>query len=281
MLTAKQIVEKFSDIKTLPHVAIRVTQLANDEKSTMHDFEEVIKLDPVLVSRLLRLVNSPYFGLVQKVESISKAVVFTGTKQLRNLVAVESLRNFFEGEGDEIFSRQKLWLHSATVAILAEMIAKRVFGQEGEDVFLAGILHDIGLVVEDQVVGEQLREACKLYQKGDRTLSECEQEVLGTDHGEVGYLLTKEWKVSADVLQAVRSHHAAELKPAMENIASIIQLAEFMAGKMNYSPIQGRIEPLNPTLARHVKNMMANYKVIIRDLPEEMAKAKELYQPVD
>lgn len=77
MPSAKEILRKFTELKTLPHVAIKVTQLVNDDRSTMQDFEEIIKLDPVLVTRLLRLVNSPYFGLSQKVESISKAVVYS------------------------------------------------------------------------------------------------------------------------------------------------------------------------------------------------------------
>ncbi len=277
MPSAKEIVRKFSDLKTLPHVAIKVTQLANDENSTMHEFEEIIKLDPVLVTRLLRLVNSPYFGLVQKVESISKAVVFCGMKQLRNLVAVEALRNLFQGE-DEFFSPQKLWLHSATVAILAEMIAKRIFGQEGEDVFLAGIIHDIGLIVEDQIVGAELREACKAFQAGNGTLPVCEQAAIGTDHSEVGYLLAKDWNLPSEVLQSIKCHHLSKKKKPLTSTASILQLAEYMAAKMKYWPIPGPIEGLPPELAKHVKSMMSNYKIIIRDLPGEMAKAKELYE---
>lgn len=281
MLTAKDIVKKFSDLKTLPHVAIRVTQLTNDEKSTMHDFEEIIKLDPVLVTRLLRLVNSPYFGLSQKVESISKAVVFTGMKQLRNMVAVEGMRNLYEGKGDDHFSREKLWLHSATVAILAEMIAKRVFGQEGEDAFLAGIIHDIGLIAEDQVAGDLLRQACKAYKNGGKSLIECEQEIIGTSHGEVGGLLARDWKLPDEVFKSIRFHHDHAKQHPVSSVPSILQLAEYMANKLKHTPINGPIEPLPPLLARHVKNMMANYKIIVRDLPEEMAKAKELYDPAE
>lgn len=277
MLAAKDIVKKFSDLKTLPHVAIKVTQLVNDEKSTMQEFEEIIKLDPVLVTRLLRLVNSPYFGLTQDVESISKAIVFTGMAQLRNMVAVEGLRNLYQGEGDEYFSREKLWLHSATVAILADMIAKRIFGQEGDNVFLAGIIHDIGLVAEDQVAGDLLREACKLYKNGGKSLTECEDEVIGTNHGEVGALLARDWKLPEDVLKSIRFHHDMEKDIPASSVSGILQLAEYMSCKLNYTPISGTAPQLSPSFTRHLKNMMANYKVIIRDLPEEMEKAKELY----
>ncbi len=280
MPSAKELVTKFSDLKTLPHVALRLTRLVNDERSTMQDFEEIIKLDPVLVTRLLRLVNSPYFGLINKVESIPKAVVYVGMKNLRNLVAVEALRNLFRGgEAENGFSRKNLWVHSATVAIVAEMIAKRIFGQEGEDVFLAGIIHDVGLIIEDQLAGEALRRACGVYDPSKNTLVGCEQEIIGCDHSEVGTLLAKDWRLPPEVIKAIRHHHDREKKYPLTSITSILQLAEYIAGKLNYSPIVGRFDPLPPHLVRHVRSMMANYKVIMRDLPGEMAKAKDLYDP--
>lgn len=276
MPSAREIVRKFSEMQTLPHVAIRVTQLVNDNNSTMQDFEEIIKLDPVLVSRLLRLVNSPYFGLAQKVGSISKAIVFTGMKQLRNLVAVDALRNMFQGD-DKDFSPSQLWLHSSTVAIIAEMIAKRIFGTDGEDVFLAGILHDIGLIVENQVAGERLREACAAFREGQGGLIDCERMAIGADHVEIGGLLARNWGVSPEVLASITAHHGSSQHRSLASIGSILQLAEFMAAKMGHPAVPGPVQPLPSGLARHVQERMADYRIIIRDIPAEMAKAKDLY----
>jgi len=280
MPDARQILDRFKDAKTLPHVAIKVTQLVNDPNSTMQDFEETISLDPILVTKLLRQVNSPYFGLSSKVDSIAKAVVFVGMKNLRNLVAVEALRDIFDDKGEKDgFSRKHLWLHSATVAILADMIGKRIFGDGREDLFLAGIIHDIGLIIEDQVEGDKLREACRLYEPGTNTLVQCEREVIGTDHCSVGLLLAKEWKMPDDVLKAIRYHHITDKPVAPESVTGIIQLSEYIGGKMQFAMLPDKIEPLPGHLVRHVKSMMANYKIIVRDLPEEMDKAKALYEP--
>lgn len=279
MLTVEKVVEKFNNSKTLPHVAIQVTQMVNNDKSTMRDFEEIIQMDPVLVSRLLKLVNSPFFGLKNKVDSISKAVVYVGMKNLRNLVAVEALRNMFDDGGSDGFSRQHLWLHSATVAILADMIGKRIFGDAREDLFLAGIIHDIGLIAEDQVAGDELREACQCYQPGKKSLIECERELVGADHAEVGYALAKEWKMPADVQTAIRFHHHADKPQDPASVTGIVQLAEYVATKMKFGVLPDRVEPLFAHLVPHVKAMMDNYKVIVRDLPGEMEKAKSLYAP--
>lgn len=279
MQTAQKLVNLFSDQQTLPHVAIKVNELANSESSSMHDFEEIVKLDPVLVMRLLRLVNSSYFGLSNKVESITRAVAYLGLKALRNLVAVEAVKNFFkENDKNNGFSRKNLWIHSATVAILAQMIAIRIFGLKGDDVFLAGILHDIGMIVEDQVKGEELRQASDLYQKGDRTIISCERQTMETDHCEVGATLTKDWKLSAEVMDAIQKHHHDIRDASISSVTSIIQLAEFFATRMRFAVIPGRIAPLpSETLTRHVQEKISDYKIIARNLPDEMAKARELY----
>ena len=280
MPSTQELLNRFNDLKTLPHVVVRVTELAASDTSTMQDFEEVIKLDPVLVSKLLRLVNSSYFGLPTKIESISKAVVFAGMKNLRNLVAVEGLRDLFRGKDSGVFSREKLWFHSATVAILSDMIAKRIFGLKSEDIFLAGIMHDIGLIIEDQGAGELLRLACEEYASAatSATLPECEKKHIGTDHCELGHALAREWRLDEQVADAIKNHHARTISP-VKSARSILQVAEYIACRMDHGAIADRREELAPHLAQHVKNMKAEYRVIIRDLPGEMAKAEELYYP--
>jgi HD-like signal output (HDOD) protein len=280
MYTAEKLVRKFTDTKTLPHVALKVGELVRNENSTMQDFEETIALDPVLVTRLLRLVNSPFFGLANRVEKISKAVVFVGMKNLRNLVAVDAIRDLFtETDPKQGFSRRGLWLHSATIATLTDMIGKRIFGDAREDLFLAGIVHDIGLIAEDQVAGDLLRKACAIYTPGVKSLIQSENEVIGTDHSKVGALLAKEWNMPDDVLKAIKGHHDYEKPVVVGSVTSILQLAEYIAGKMKFSVVQGKADPLPPYLVKHVKGMMSNYKIIVRDLPGEMAKAKDLYDP--
>lgn len=280
MPSARKLIEKFSDLKTLPHVAIRVTQMVNSESSTMQDFEEIIKLDPILVVRLLKLVNSPYFGLANRVEDIAKAVVFVGMKNLRNLVAVEALRDLFKdnkGSSFPAFSRHMLWVHSATVAILCQMIAKRIFGLDGENEFLAGIIHDIGLIVEDQLLPRELRQAAELFLAGDGHIIEYEQETFGTHHAKVGGVLAGEWNMPEEVLEAIKKHHDYNKPYPIPSVTSIIHIGEYIANRLEYGALKGRVDALPSYLKGHMKERMAEYKVLIKDLPGEMTKATELY----
>ncbi len=278
MPSAQTLVHKFNDLKTLPHVAIRVTQLVNSDAATMKDFEEIIKLDPILVIRLLKLVNSPYFGLVNRVESISKAVVYAGMKNLRNMVAVEALRNLFTEDDNQEFSRRQLWKHCATVAILARMIAERLFGLAGEDEFLAGIIHDIGLIIEDQLAAQELREVARLYRSGTEVITRYEDEIIETNHCKVGGLLVFNWNMPPEVVEAIKKHHDQDKVYPVPSITSILHIAEYIASRVNCGAVQGRQDPLPPYLTSHMKSRMTDYKVLIKDFPAEMAKAEELYR---
>jgi len=280
MPTAQHLVRNFNDLKTLPHVAIKVTQLINSPNTTMKAFEDVIKLDPILVLRLLRMVNSPFFGLANKVESISKAVVFVGMKNLRNLVAVEALRDLFKEEKPSIgFSRKDLWLHSATTAILCKMIAVRIFSQEGEDAFLTGIIHDIGMIVEDQVAGAELRAVCQKLSTEKLLVTNVEDEIIETNHSKVGALLCSEWKLQDGIITAIKQHHNMTKQQPIPSLTSILQIANYIAGRMKYSAIPAAPSPLPNYLVPHMKEKVTEYKVLIKDLPNEITKAKDLYEP--
>ena len=280
MASARNLISKFAASRTLPIVAIKVTQLANSESTTIQDFEEVIKLDPALVMRLLRLVNSPFFGLTSKVESLSKAVVFVGLKQLRNLVAVEAARDIFsDSDKNSDFSRRNLWINSATVAVLAQLISKRIFGQEGDDVFLAAILHDIGIIVEDQMVPEEFYKACHAYVSGDQDLLYSgEDKIIGTNHTKIGAVMAQDWKLTDQVVEAIRYHHDHTKSYPVPSAISILQLAEFMVCKLKYGVVFDKIDPLPKYLESHLKENMREYRVLLKSLPEQMKKAEELFE---
>ncbi len=280
MASARNLISKFAASRTLPVVAIKVTQLANSESTTIQDFEEVIKLDPALVMRLLRLVNSPFFGLTSKVESLSKAVVFVGLKQLRNLVAVEAARDIFsDSDKNSDFSRRNLWINSATVAVLAQLISKRIFGQEGDDVFLAAILHDIGIIVEDQMVPEEFYKACHAYVSGDQDLLYSgEDKIIGTNHTKIGAVMAQDWKLTDQVVEAIRYHHDHTKSYPVPSAISILQLAEFMVCKLKYGVVFDKIDPLPKYLESHLKENMREYRVLLKSLPEQMKKAEELFE---
>jgi len=274
---AQNLISRFNEIKTLPHVVTKLSKLINDEDSTMKDFEDVIKMDPTLVVRLLRLVNSPYYGLAQKVDSISRAVAFIGMKNLYNLAVTDALKNMFtslDDCGGGAYSRKNLWMHCAAVSICSKVLAERLFGINGDDAYLCGILHDFGIIVEEQVAREEFIAACET---DEDSIVTSERQYLRTDHCEVGYLLTREWQMQEDIQRAIRDHHQLLDVVAPDSLTGILQIAEYLAARLGYSAIAGTTVILSQDLVDHVNENMEEYTELLEDLPEELEKAHDLY----
>jgi putative nucleotidyltransferase with HDIG domain len=282
MATAEGLLKKFTTAKTLPHIAIRLTRLISDDNSTMQDFEKMIKMDPTLVLRILRVANSPYYGLRQKVNSIARAVVIIGINNLRNMIVTDALKNIFkEAQPHAAFSRTGLWLHCAAVAICSQMIMERIFGQNGEDAFLCGILHDIGMIVEDQTAHDLFVKACESHDDNSPSIIFCEKKIIGTDHCEIGYLLAKDWQLPAEIRKGIQQHHQKLDQVSPSSMTGVIQMAEYIVSRLNYTAIPGMKATLSSSLADQIRENVNEYKALARDLPDEMSKAKDLYAPYE
>ncbi len=274
----QQFIKEFNKIKTLPHVVTKLSRLINDEDATIRDFEEVIKMDPTLVVRLLQLVNSPYYGLAQKVESIGRAVAYVGMKDLYSLAVTDAMKNIFTSEDtvSDCYSRKQLWLHSAAVGICSKVVAERIFGVNGDDPYLVGILHDFGLIVEEQVEPDTFFKVCE-NSDNKANLDSCEQEYLHTDHARIGYFLTQAWEMPQAIQEAIRDHHRDMEEIAPDSLTGILQIAEYLTAQLDYIAIPGFRPGLSGCLQEHISENIEEYNVLMEDLPEEMEKAKDLY----
>jgi HD-like signal output (HDOD) protein len=278
MSSAQKLINQYKAVKTLPHVVTRLSSLINNVNATMKDFEEIIKVDPILVVRLLRLVNSSYFGLRQHVDSISRAVAFIGMKNLQNMAVTDALKNIFRQDSPSaIFSKKQLWLHCAAVSLCSKMLAERIFGINGDNAYLCGILHDFGIIVEEQVAKKFFFAACKAFGP-TKSLPECERQFLDTDHCEIGYLMTRDWDMPLTIQEAIRDHHTLSEDTDPASLTGILQISEYIVGQFDYMPLSGPKPQLTPSLVSHLQNNADEYKVLIDDFPEEMTKAKDIYE---
>lgn len=274
---AQTLISEFSDVQTLPHVVTQLSALINDSSSTMKQFEEVIEMDPILVARLLKLVNSPFYGLMQQVDSIGRAIAYLGTKNLQNLAVTDALKGIFnQGEGGGNFSRQQLWLHCAAVSICSKMIAERIFGINGDDAYLCGILHDFGIIVEEQVRQDDFH-AISLECESSSQMLDKEQAAFGTDHCEIGYLMIGEWGMPETLQSAIRDHHTQLDNVEPESLTGILQLAEYLTAQHGYTTLPNINMVISPPLLAHIEENVDEYTVLLDDFPDEMTKAQDLY----
>ena len=277
MSTAQNFLDKFSDIHPLPSVVMTVNKLINDSESTMKDFEDVIKVDQVLVTRLLRLVNSPFYGLTQTVDAIGRAVAFLGMKNLHNLVVIDALQTIFVAPHQTTgFSKKKLWHHSAAVSICSKMVAERILGVNGDDALLCGILHDFCLLIEEQIRPDDFNRICSTC-TSTGALVGLENEAFGTNHCELGYIMSLDWNMSTPIQEAIRDHHRItdDMKP--ETLAGVIQISEYIVSQFSHTTLPEIKVDISPPLLRHLQDNFDEYKVLTDDLPEEMEKVNAIY----
>ncbi len=279
MPDAGTIINNMKQMKTLPGVAIRLIRMISDGSKSLQDFEEVIKLDPILVLRVLKTVNSSFYALNTKVDTIREALAFIGMDNLRNMIVMDVVKNILKDGQDnkDLFSRTDLWLHCAATGICAQMISERIFGIKGESSFLCGLIHDIGMIIEDQVVPELFMQACKMHNLGKKQIDECERLTIGTDHAAIGFQIAQDWNLPDEIMEAVRDHHKdiPELEP--ETGTGIIKLAEYLSYRLGYMPLPGMKIFLPESLINHMHTSIQDYKTIIADLPGELQKANSIF----
>ncbi len=220
---------------SLPGVGLRINEMVSDPNSTAAELGKVICQDPALAARLLRMANSPAYGLSTQVNTVTRAVAVIGTQQIRDLVLATSTMSAFDGILNPLVSLEDFWSHSLYCGAAAHLLAEECQMKHAETVFLGGLLHDIGQLVIFHKEPERAKQALLLSieEHDDLALHLAEQEIFGFDHAEVGAALLRQWHFPELLIESVALHHAPEqarhfpIETALVHIAnSIATLAE-------------------------------------------------------
>jgi len=208
--TIDSIVREVTELSTLPAIATKVMEVARNEKSGAADLTAVVEADPVLSARVLRMVNSASCGIRTTVTNLQQAISYLGFREVRNLALTASVSEMFAAnERIGRYYRGDLWRHMVSVGICARMVATRCRILNFDDVFLAGLLHDIGVIIEDQHASDEFQRLMKTLSDKD-TLVTQEQKLLGFDHCTLGARVAEVWKFPAGVQSAIRYHHGTD-----------------------------------------------------------------------
>ncbi|NMC21029.1 MAG: HDOD domain-containing protein, partial [Thermogutta sp.] len=200
-------VRRVQDISTIPAIALKVLEVANDPNSGAADLKGVMETDAALSARVLRCVNSSAYAVRTKITNLQQAIAYLGLKQIRNLALTASVSEMFRTEvGIEPYHRTGLWKHLVAVGVCARLIAKRRRLANFEDAFLAGLLHDVGIILIDQYSHQRFREIIARLDQG-RPLCELERSVLGFDHCQLGEDVARKWCFPENVRAAIAHHH--------------------------------------------------------------------------
>jgi HD-like signal output (HDOD) protein len=206
-ITAADLVEAVDDLLSLPDAATRLNALLTDPDASSGEIADVVSLDPALSARVLRAVNSAYFGLRVRVDTISKAISMIGTSELHSLVLATSAAQAFRNISCKLVDMESFWQHSVRAALAARGFAETSLRRHRERVFLAALMHDVGqLVIYHQLPAESTK-ILEAMQKGEPREA-TEFALLGFTHADVGAALLERWNLPASLTQPVRFHHS-------------------------------------------------------------------------
>jgi HD-like signal output (HDOD) protein len=202
-------IEDFLDgeIKSLPAIFYKLTEACEDPDSSFEDIGSIISMDAGLSARLLKIVNSPFFALSQKIDSVSHAMGIIGVKQLNDLVLSTAVADKFQGIHEDLIDMESFWRHSITCGMIARDIAKFNKNPNAEQLYLAGLIHDLGTLVICDRQPEKTREILNRCNFSREFLYEAEQEILGFNHADVGGALLKSWGMPDLLVETVLYHN--------------------------------------------------------------------------
>jgi len=223
------LVQHIGSLPTLPTVLLRVNDLVSNPRTSAQQLSRVVMEDQSLTVRLLRLVNSPFYGFPRRISTVTETLTILGFNQVRNLLLTVTVVDLLGGEESEEFSPMRLWQHSVGTAVAASVLAKSAGHEDREELFVAGLLHDVGKLVAFQVARKYFAQVLQLVRTRDLLLRDAEQEVFGYSHDQVGRLLAEQWKLPVRLTETIACHHRPDLAQLAQREAAIIHLADILS----------------------------------------------------
>ena len=274
-----QALASMGDVATLPEVTIKIIEIVEDRTSTARDLHEVIKNDPALSVKVLKVVNSAFYGLPGQVASVDRAIILLGLSAVKNIAIAASIARLFKGKKiSEKFSAADLWKHSVSVAVAAHTIAKlSPHPVMPDEIFVAGMIHDIGMMVERQTFPDEFAEVIRRCSETGIDFLECERQVIGADHQAFGVGLTTKWKFPRHLRAAVGFHHNPEaLSIELRNIASLIKVADVLCCQDRIGfYLTAQNEQITPEMLDRLSVTQEQLDELRADLPERLAEAEQ------
>ena len=220
-------------LPTLPKVWLDLRRAMNEPVCDSEHIARIVSVDPKLTVIILSLVNSPFFGLPSKVDTISRAVTVLGTKQISGLALGSLLVAMFQDVAPEVLDIKAFWRHCVCVAVLSRKLAMMAGRRDPERYFVAGLLHDLGRIALFSAEPDLAKMAIVLQQQENIDLSEAERKVFDFDHTMIGALLLKQWNMPGSLVVASMYHHSTE-GCANHEVGEVVHVANCIAVALGY-----------------------------------------------
>ena len=224
-MTPEDLVVSNVRLVSLPEVCVQVQALADSPYTSAEEIGEVVGKDTALTTRLLKLVNSAYFSLPRKIDTVTRAINMIGMRELRSLTLAAAAAEVFSRIPSKLIDMAAFWQHSVYCGLVARNLGQRCNVLHSERLFTAGLLHDVGRLLMVMKLADETAEAESRRMHSEKEICELERELVGFDHAEVGHALLMHWNMPSNLCASVLYHHSpgeahdAHLEAALLHIA--------------------------------------------------------------
>lgn len=225
MPTVWEDISRNARLVSLPDVYLRLKAVLDDPNSNLADIAEVVGNDPAMTARILRIVNSAYFGLGSEVDTVSRAVSLLGSQEVHDLVLATSVAESFAGMSNEIVDMHKFWERSVVCAITSRELATLCNFLDSERLFVGGLLRDIGHLFIYQIAPQEARQAIELAREQGTPLYQAERALLGVDYAKVGADLMRKWQLPQSLWEPTEYQVEPEKSHDYDIFTNVIHIA--------------------------------------------------------
>ena len=221
--------DRIQEIPTLPVVALKVNKMLEDYDTSIKALSNTIEKDQAVVSKILKLVNSAFYGFSSKISSIPHAITILGFNTVRNaVISVSVIDTFSAKDAFEGFNVTEFWKHSIAVAVTSRNIAEKTKLVCPDEVFVAGLLHDVGKVVMAQYFTELFAQVLEQTRENNLSFYQAEKKLLPANHAHIGAHLAKRWQLPGGLIEAIRYHHAVRSTVPKLNLLLTVHVSDFI-----------------------------------------------------
>jgi putative nucleotidyltransferase with HDIG domain len=267
--------DRIPDLPTLPVVALKVNKMLQDENVSIKSLSTSVEKDQAMVSKILKLVNSAFYGFRSEINTISHAITILGFSTVRNaIVSIAVMDAFAEKDPFDGFDMTRFWKHAVAVAVTGRNLAEKSRLATPDEAFVAGILHDIGKVVLAQYFTEMFAQVWELIREEGCSFCESERRFSPVGHAHIGGKLAKRWQLPVSLLEAIAYHHVIKKSAVGVNLIHLIHVSDHIVNNAHGGEIdQISFSKLDPDAAKALAVQLKHVSDWFPAVSEEIEEA--------
>ncbi len=274
MKNLNSLVHKIKAIPTLPTVFSQLSDAMTNPRVSNEDITKIISSDQAASMKVLKVVNSAFYGFAGRIDTISRAIMYLGLNEVRNLILALSVLNLFKKNKNLLnFRPAEFWSHSIAVGVITRLVGSSIAVKNLENYFIAGILHDIGKLVFFEFAEADYIKVLTIVEEKKCLIKDAEKEVFGFDHSTLGDLLCERWKIPNSIRNAIKYHHNGISDSSTNQLVSSVHIADIAARSLNLGYAGDDLVPrMNKKTYESIKldeNFFSeNYDLLIQNFEE-------------